>query len=407
MRRLSAPLLALTLAGCSRSCGARGGVDALGGDAAASGDAGPPALVCEPHGAPFALGVDAADVGDVVVRERSLLVSLARSAGDGGARAATIVDVPLDGSATRDTVLGPLMGDDPPATLRARGVHVVSARIARGLGRTGSASARQIVVESLEPRRAELAKIDEAADESRSMDVALAEDGTGLLAWDEDDATGRRGLVKVARFPAPDGGRIGAIVVSSAGANGEAPRVSAMEGGYVVAYRAEAPIAEDGGASLEGAGEPRRHRWVEVSTLAPDGGVAAAARVAGTRAAHVATFELVVRGAATTLVVHDEEQMAGEGAGGRIVAWAGVHAEPLVAGGVGAAPSPVMVGGFLSWVGDDDATYVALADGGAAAPVERDAGARVRMVAAAEGELFAVAEDASRGGARIHRYRCR
>lgn len=407
MRRAAVPILALALVACGRSCAHGGAGDGADGGAATLVDGAAAALSCAPTGAPFDLGVDVADVGDVVVRERAVLVSIARASGDAGARQATLVEVRLDGSPAREIVLGPLLGDDPPATLRATGAHVVAARIAREAYERRPLALRRIVVESVEPARLELAAVDEAADESKVMDLALAEDGSGIVTWDEDDVSGRRGIVKAARFPAPDGGRPAAVLVSSALTNSEAPRAVAVAGGFAVAYRAEEAIVEDGGSREEGAGEPRRHRWVELTALAPDGGVATAARVAGTRSAHVVSHDLVARGAATTILLHDEEQTAGEGAGGRVLGWSGLSVDVLVASGVHAAPVPIALGGLLAWVGADDATYVARADGGAAAPLLADAGARMRLVAARDAELFAIADDASRGGARLHRFLCR
>ena len=255
-------------------------------------------------------------VGDVAIGPAGLLVGLTRL--NGGKRTASVLRTTLQlGEPTFEDVGTPI-GDDPPPSPRWNAAKPWVAYFA-GRAVDGGTKQRELVVRTLgeagtapHPLRSY-----QQADESTAFDVAWSESGTGLVAWDEDgpvvaaEAGAKppkpgadpitRGLVKVQALA--DGAS--PKVISPDTSDADSPRlVPRAGGGFWLAWLARKPDEEAQG--LEGPGEPRQFRWVEVLPLDAKGESAGPVRKVGSEKGRAVSFELARSGADLVVMVQDE-----------------------------------------------------------------------------------------------------
>lgn len=333
------------LAGCG-SCDKRGvePADAGGASSSAAASAAVVAEVlprCRADAQRLALPGDDIVVGDVAVAESGLLVGLVRV--QDGKRVQSILRAALDLSKSGVVDLGVAWGDDPPPSPRWNGVDPWGfsvARVADAGTRVRKLLALRLGVTDFSVGGA----VEQQADESTAFDVAWSESGGGLLAaWDEDAPHGSakvdggaddRGFVKVQAIGG-DAGR--PRVVSPETSDAESPRLLPRPGGgYWLAWLAQK--VEDEGYAVEGPGERRAYRWVEVLPLDAHGEPAGPVRRVSSEKGRATSFELARSGDELLVMIQDEAARA-EGGGARMVRHhvgaAGVDASDLVDGGVG------------------------------------------------------------------------
>lgn len=407
---------------------------------------------CRIDGARLALPGEDVVVGDAVASADALLVGVTRR--DGTKRLASVVRASLDLKTMTLLEVGPAVGDDPPPSPHMRGAMPIVAAFVKpkaGAGADAGASAdaggdRPAVwlTRVLEISRIEAsglvseARIVQQADESLAYDLAwpLEEksDKPGIVAWDEDApaAPGAlladRGVVKVQLL----GPNARARVASPDATDAESPRLLARRGGYWLAWLARrSESSEDAGAAsaVEGPGERRAHRWVEIVALDAKGEAASPIRRVSPEKGHVASFELATAegggsDAQLVVIVQDETAHA-EGAGERIVRYAiedKVDGAELLDGGVGHALAELLPPGADAaaprWLAFTDTTeHAHLVPLGpalrlAGTPTTEPALDGSRVLASASGDsLYAVgpagAADAPGGHIELRRLLCR
>jgi hypothetical protein len=346
--------------GCSKSDGPSAAVVSSAGTTMAT-PAGSAAVVaeslprCRLDGARVVVPGDDVVVGEAVVAPDALLVGVVRR--EGTKRLASIVRTSLDLANMKMIEVGPALGEDPPPAPRMRGATAFVTSFARraapdagtdaGAGAMGAT--RLLTIARLDPSGLVMdGAIAQQADESLAYDVAWPEGdtGAGIVAWDEDaapavaQALGDRGVIKVQLL----GAGTKAHVASPEKSDAEAPRLLARPGGYWLAWLARrAEAAEDAG-TLEGPGERRAYRWVELVALDGKGEPTSAVRRVSPANGRVASFDLVRAGApgdARLVVLVQDEAAHAEGTGERIAAYAiegeKIEAAELLDGGVGHA----------------------------------------------------------------------
>lgn len=284
-------------------------------------------------------------VGDAAIGPGGLLLGLLRV--DGGRRRASVMQVSLDLSRSHVVDVGPALGDDPPPSPRWRGATPYVAFVTRP-SVDGGSPLRALRVAPVQGEALGLveATIAQQADESTAFDLAWSEDGPGLVAWDEDapsngdaspSAMALRGSVKVQGLPTPGSGGDGAPrhVASPETSDADQPRLLPRPGGFWLAWLARR--AEDDVPGVEGPGDKRAFRWVEVVALDAKGEAVGAVRRVSPERGRAATFELARSGADLVVMVQDESAPS-EGTGGRIVRYLvgeRVEASEIVGSGVG------------------------------------------------------------------------
>lgn len=435
--------VAFALGACRGSCGsstspattaASSAEEAGADDAAASAE---PAPRCRADGAPIVVPGEDVVVGEAVTTVRALFVGAARRSG--GRHVASVVEAPLDLSSVRAIDVGLAAGDDPPPALRVHDGAVFAAFFARKPPGDGGARAIPVgtpgITRQLDVVRIEggggapspIGSVAQHADESMAFDLAWSSGAASpLVAWDEDappsDGTAEsiRGIVKVQLL-----GGAPARVVSPETTNAEAPRLLARAGGFWLAWLASKPekasppgdaSAEGGAPSIEGPGERRTSRWVEIVALDAKGEATSPVRRASPSNGHVVAFDLASGpGDHLQLVVQDETATA-EGAGGRIVRYAADAGAELVDGGVGRALADLGLGEtdagaprWLAWTDTQDRAR--LAPLGASPPftVAAPSSAEpsldgVRLVAASPEAVYGAAFT---NGVSLRRFACR
>lgn len=408
MRRTAWVILACSgLAACG-SCSRR---ETGGGDAPAASGAAANGVVAEAlprcRGGTPGVAIPGEDVvvGDVAVGEGALYAGVVRL--EGGKRVASVMRLSLDLASSRTIDIGVPFGDDPPPSPRVHGTSVYVAYFGRHATDAGP-RVRQLDVARLD--EGGLGKIEAAvvqqADESTAFDVAWSDSGAGLVAWDEDaphasDAGSAasassevRGFVKVQAI-----GSGARRVASPETSDAESPRLLARPGGgFWLGWLARR--AEEEPYAVEGPGEKRAFRWVEVVPLTATGEAAGPVRRVSSEKGRAASFELARAGEDLVVMVQDEASPS-EGGGARIVRHVVGRAggEPtkidttdLVDGGVGATVAELVPVAGSS--GDGGVRWLAWTD-----PAEH-----IHLAPLAEGSLLASARSTSEpafDGARV------
>lgn len=271
-------------------------------------------------------------VGDIAVASTGLLAGIVRM--NGGKRVASILKAPLALDSQTTVDIGTPIGDDPPPSPRWNGTTPWVAFIA---SHSADAGAKQRELRIAQLGDSGLAgkafTILTQADESTAFDVAWTDGGAGLFTWDEDgppivvkedggapakkkdsvDPTPARGIVKVQALTDGATARIASPDTSDA----DSPKLIARaNGGFWLAWLARKPDEEASG--VEGPGEPRQFRWVEVIPLTATGEPAGPVRRASSEKGRAVAFELARSGDDLVVVIQDEIA-ASEGGGARIV----------------------------------------------------------------------------------------
>jgi hypothetical protein len=353
-------------------------------------------------------------VGDAALSGNAIFVGVVR--GDGGRRVQSVVRAGLDLNETRIFEVGDAFGDDPPPSPRAVGATMRVAVVEREKSDAGRMRVLRVVRlgDTVGPTEATIVQ---QPDESTAYDVAWSGE-SGLAAWDEDAPANvdagkvgaDRGFVKVQRIG--DGSR--PRVASPETTDAESPRLLARPGGFWLAWLARKPEEELYG--VEGPGEPRAFRWVEVVPLDARGEPAGPVRRVSPERGRAAAFELATSGSDLVVVVQDEAAHR-EGAGARLVRYVlrdRLDFGDLVDGGVGHAIVDVVESGgkprWLAWSDVGEHTHVApLADGlVAGSPTLEPALEHARIVAAASDSVYAVVTTGEGAGPpELRRYTCR
>jgi hypothetical protein len=329
----------------------------------------------------------------------------------------------LDLKTSRIVDVGPSLGDDPPPSPRWSGASVAWVGF---LGRTptdGGARLRTLSLAKLQSDGA-LGRVEttlvQQADESTAYDVAFSDGGAGLAAWDEDapmtddggawlTAYGARGFVKVQPLGDPAARpRVASPETTDAESPKLLPRPAAAGGGFWLAWLAQR-IEEENPAKqgIEGPGEARSFRWVDVTTLDARGQSAGPVRRISPEKGRAVSFELARSGDDLVVLVEDETERA-EGAGSKITRYivgarvdSRVETATILDGGVGhglADLVPVAPAESARWLAfTDTAEHAHLASLGAglvaqAPPTLEPALDGARVVAAIEPDVvYAVA----------------
>jgi hypothetical protein len=320
-------------------------------------DAGPPPARCQVTGT-VELGApnDAQDfdVGDGLMAPEAALVGVLRT--QHGARVAGVARVPHGGRAATLLDLGNVAPSVSPPTLFSRGDEVLAVVSILGpeADDAGHALARQggrWTLFRLGDKAEPLLTIGESgADAELSTMAALgAPAGSpfgALLAWDEDAAhatlprpplTARatpgakgdegvsagepaRGVIRLA-FLAQDMRSVARIdSLSPDTSDAERPKIAAREGGFWVAWIArKLELGRDVPTELEGPGEERAYRWLELLALDAQGKPIGPVRRLTTATGHVTGFEMAStsRGSHLDLYVGVDDER-GQGLGGGI-----------------------------------------------------------------------------------------
>ncbi len=375
-------------------------------------------------------------IGDVAIGPAGLLAGVVRT-DPNGKRVASIARLDLDLSNVRVVDIGPALGDDPAPSPRWKDDVPYVAFAMRKPNDAGPSMLREVRVARIE--ESALGKVEHAvtqqADESLVFDLAWPEGGGApLMAWDEDappradggvPGLAERGFVKVQLLE--EGRRW--HVASPETTDAEAPRLLARKGGYWLAWLARRFEGEEP-SYIEGPGEKRAYRWVEVVALDAKGDAQGPVRRVSPEKGRVVSFELArMEGDAAQLVVMVQDEAAyGEGAGGRIVVHAlgsdnKIESIEVVDGGVGHALAELVpvaaiatdagTARWLTWTDTNEKAHVvplgktfAAIAGATSEPLLE--GARVLASAPPDG-VYVLAHASPEGGARpeLRRFVCR
>lgn len=261
-------------------------------------------------------------VGDVAVGGAGLLAGVVRI--NGGKRVASVLKTSLNLADQAIDDVGTPVGDDPPPSPRWKGTQPWVAFFA-GRSVDGGAKSRELVVQALgEAGTApKPVRVVQQADESTAFDVAWTEGaGAGLVTWDEDGPPVASDAGAPKRAPAPAGTPAepvtrGVVKVQPLTADGTARTVSPdtsdadtprlvprAGGGFWIAWIARKSDEEAKG--IEGPGEPRQFRWIEVMPLDAKGEPTGPIRKVGTEKSRAVAFELARAGDDLVVMVQDE-----------------------------------------------------------------------------------------------------
>jgi hypothetical protein len=394
----------LVLAACGDACRTRASSrDAGDGEAPTFTVAKEQLPRCRADGPRLTVAGEDVAVGDAVVAASELWVGVARRVS--GRRVASVMRVGLDLARASYVELGPSRGDDPPPRpFAGPGGEVWVAWYAPTQGDAGGARTRVLEVRAADASDGGARRggaVVQAIDESLAFDVAAAGD-SAIVAWDEDAPPGDRGVVKVQLLGA------GPRAASPDGTDAESPRLAPRAGGgYWLAWLARRPEAVDASAELEGPGESRTYRWVEVRELNAAGEPAGDVMTIGGPTSHTRSFELTshARGA-LVVTVDDAGGTAAYAVGGKRVV-----ALPQVDGGAGKVTPDLVAleagAGWLSWADEADDVHLLplFADGGLGLGTDEPALAGARMIAAQGDSTFALG--GPNGPSELRRFVCK
>jgi hypothetical protein len=369
---------------------------------------------CRADGPKMSIEGEDVVVGDAVVEGEEIFVGLARRKGTAG-RVGSILRVKTDLTGGRVIDIAPIHGDGAsPSVFFKDGKPLVVFNVRKEIEAGTTRGMRELRIAPLEDNGigALAASITQQADESTSFDVAWP-----LVAWDEDALVPQgkfipdHGVVKVQSLP--DGKP---HVVSPDTTDAETPKLAprgGKGGGWWVAWVARKPEVEDAGWRIEGAGDLRAWRWVEIVALDGSGEVASPVRRVTPEKAHVVAFDFASageRGESLAVIVQDEGA-ASEGGGSRVSRYViesdRVGATEILDGGLGHALAdlvPAADAGWLAWKDNHDhawivpasASFVPTAKPTAEATLD---GARV-LAAAGRSQIFVTS------GGELRRFTC-
>lgn len=369
MKRV-ALLLTSFVAGCG-SCSNKGESDGATPAApvpSASGSASTIAFAeqlprCRADGTKTSIEGEDVVVGDATVDGDELFVGLARRKGTTG-RIGSIFRVKSDLTGGRVIDVAPIHGDGAsPSVFLKDGKPFVAFNVRKEIEAGTTRGMRELRVAPLEDGAVGplAASITQQHDESTAFDISWP-----LVAWDEDALVPEgkfipeRGLVKVQTLP--DGKP---HVASPDGTDAETPKLAAKKGGgWWLAWAARKPEVEDAGWRVEGAGDLRAWRWVEIVALDANGEVASPVRRVTPEKAHVVAFDFVVQDGVLAVIVQDEGA-ASEGSGSRVSRYVvesdRISTTEILDGGLGHALAdlvPAADAGWVAWKDNHDRAWI-------------------------------------------------
>lgn len=319
---------------------------------------------CRADGPKLSIEGEDVVVGDAILHGDELLVGLARRKGTAG-RVGSILRTKTDLATARVIDIAPIHGDGAAPSPRLRdGKAFVAFNVRREIEAGTTRGMRELRIAPLEEGGIGplVASITQQADESTAFDIAWP-----LIAWDEDALVPEgkfipeRGVVKLQGLP--DGK---ARVVSPDTTDAEMPKLAPKKGGgFWLAWVARRPEVEDAGYRLEGAGDLRAWRWVEIVALDANGEIASPIRRVTPEKAHVVAFDFASLEGGLAVVVQDEGA-ATEGSGARVMRYIveadRIASSEIVDGGIGHALAdlvPAADAGWLAWKDHADHAWVA------------------------------------------------
>lgn len=385
------------------------------GGPATSGSAGAMAFAealprCRADGPRMSIEGEDVVIGDAIVSGDELFAGLARRKGTAG-RVGSILRVKTDLTGAKVIDIAPIHGDGAsPSVFFKDGKPFVAFNLRKEIEAGTTRGMRDLRIALLDqggPGEA-LASITQQADESTAFDIAWP-----LVAWDEDAFVPEgkfipeRGVVKVQSLPEGK-----PHVVSPDGTDAETPKLAAKKGGgWWLAWAARKPEVEDAGYRLEGAGDLRAWRWVEIVALDANGEPASSARRVTPEKSHVVAFDFVSANGSLSVIVQDEGA-ASEGAGSRVTRHVvendRIATSEILDGGLGHALAdlvPAADAGWISWKDHHDHAWIVPASASyvpSGLPTAEGAldGTRV-LAAAGPGQIFVTS------GGELRRFACR
>ncbi|WP_394850709.1 hypothetical protein LZC95_25040 [Pendulispora brunnea] len=315
-------------------------------------------------------------VGEGVATNDGYAIGLVRRAGKDRRASLAVVKADLSGGATF-VDLGQATGDLPPPRPFVHRGDLFAAGYAR------AGDGRNLVLSRVQgTTAAAFVELAQERDESLAFDVVTSPEGPGIVAWDEDAASGdagvERGVIKVAVIPQSAEKNVGGAIVSASGADVERPHgIARAGGGFWLGWiaRRRDPRGENDPNGIEGPGEDRAFSWLEIARIDDAGKRVGEVRRVTSDAGHVTAFDWLAGADGTVeLFVRDDGETTQEGEGGRILRIGvrddGVQpSQALVTGGVGQGdPAPLGTPGSR-WLFYTDVTEHAQAvflDGSAA-----------------------------------------
>jgi len=309
--------------------------------------------VREPNAVPLADGFARGDalLGEAAATRDGYAIGLVRPTGKERRASIAVVKGDLSGGATF-VDLGQAAGDLPPPRPFVHRGELFAASYAR------AGDSRSLVLSRIQgTAAAPFAEMAQERDESLAFDVVTSPEGRGIVAWDEDAASGdasvERGVIKVATIPNPQSleKNVAGAIVSASGADVERPHgIARPGGGFWLGWiaRRRDPRGENDPKGLEGPGEDRAFAWVEIARIDDAGKRVGEVRRVTSDAGHVTAFDwLAAPDGKVELFVRDDGETTQVGDGGRILRVAvrddGVQpSQALVTAGVGQGdPAPL------------------------------------------------------------------
>jgi hypothetical protein len=271
---------------------------------------------CRADGARAVIEGDDVVVGTASLSPSGLLVGLVRRVD--GKRVGSVLRTSVDLGSVTIFDVGPSVGDDPPPSPRWKGgtphlAYLVRKVVDGGATRGG----RELRFATIEDEGVVVLSqtVPQQADESAAYDVAWP-----LVAWDEDALVGQgkllpsHGVVRIQMLP--DGKP---RTVSPPSSDAEGPRLAKRKGGgWWALWLAQQPEIEDAGWRLEGAGDLRTWRWVEIVALDELGVPTSAVRRLSSERGHAVAFDIASADPELIVMVQDESETR-EGGGSRLV----------------------------------------------------------------------------------------
>lgn len=317
---------------------------------------------CRADGPKAAIEGEDVVVGDAAVINDEIFVGLTRRKGTAG-RVGSILRAKTDLAGSKVIDIAPIYGDGAaPNVFLKDGKPFVAWNLRKEIEAGTTRGMRELRIAPLEEGGpgALTASITQQHDESTAFDVAWP-----LVAWDEDALVPEgkfipdRGVVKVQLLPD------GKPHVVSTETDAETPKVAVKKGGgWWLAWAARKAEVEDAGYRLEGAGDLRAWRWVEIVALDANGEVASPIRRVTSDKAHVVAFDFVNADGTLAVIVQDEGA-ASEGSGSRVSRYVvesdRITSTEIVDGGLGQALAdlvPAADAGWIAWKDHHDHAWI-------------------------------------------------
>ncbi|HVU03378.1 MAG TPA: hypothetical protein VHE30_16575 [Polyangiaceae bacterium] len=245
-----------------------------------------------------------------------------------GATAAAVVLSP-GASASRTIDLGKVHGDVPPPRLAAAG-EVLFAVVSDGAPHGSLARLARIEDAQNAPRVSWGAEVPQASDDSEALALEAGPSAV-VLAWDEFDAKGERGVIRIVSMAPGDPKHAAPPLTVQTEDDAEAPAVVRRAGGFWAAFlgrdaRAAGDHAAVAPAPSGDPGDPGETlpTWVDVLPLDDAGKPAGAPRRVTPKEGHAQSFDLAPLPNGDALVAYRDDRSV-PGTSGGVVRLVTVH----------------------------------------------------------------------------------